>query len=286
MTNPDDHLIVQNYAAAFIDLLGQRAALEGCGLAPNSKEEFIKIAKQSVGAIQNLHCQFNHFYSAINQGPDSSRVRPEHRELHLRMKRTQLKFQRFSDGLFSYISLVADANHLPINGIYGLISSCGALCFLGLASGQPIRGGLDIAWGVELNQNELYGCVVARSYQLESEAAKFPRIVLGNEMMNYLHQYASMPGQELEVQYVRAMATACLEMIHQDIEDGLFCIDYLGEKFRQYIGSTVDNQIFHDARTFIREQLDLFQSVDDKKLFDRYKILDRYFESRQYVWPQ
>lgn len=286
MTDSDDRLIVQNYAAAFIDLLGQRAALEGCGLIPDSKEEFIKIAKQSVGVIQNLHDQFNHFYSAFNQGPDPSRVKQEHRELYFRMQRTQLKFQRFSDGLFSYISLFSDENHLPINGIYGLISSCGALCFVGLASGQPIRGGLDIAWGVELNQNELYGCVVARSYQLESEAAKFPRIVLGNEMMNYLHQYANMPGQDLEVQYVRTMATTCLDMIHQDIEDGLFCIDYLGEKFRQYIGSTVDNQIFHDARTFIHTQLERFQAVDDKKLFDRYKILDKYFESRQYIWTQ
>ncbi len=284
MTNSDDHLIVQNYAAAFIDLLGQRAALEGCGLIPDSKEEFIKIAKQSVGVIQNLHDQFSDFYSAINQGPDPSSVKQEHRELYFRMQRTQLKFQRFSDGLFSYISLVSDVNHLPINGIYGLISSCGALCFLGLASGQPIRGGLDIAWGVELNQNELYGCVVARSYQLESEAAKFPRIVLGNEMMNYLHQCASMPGQEIEVQYARAMATTCLDMIHQDIEDGLFCIDYLGEKFRQYIGATVDDKIFYYARTYIREQLERFQAENNKKLFDRYKRLDKYFESRQHVW--
>jgi hypothetical protein len=53
---------VNNYAAAFIDILGQREELKGCGLLPDNKDEVISIVKKTVEVIRRLHSQFEEFY--------------------------------------------------------------------------------------------------------------------------------------------------------------------------------------------------------------------------------
>lgn len=58
------------------------------------------------------------------------------------------------------------------------MGACGLVCFRGLAKGDPVRVGLDIARGVELKDNELYGCVVAKSHSLENQIAGYPRIAV------------------------------------------------------------------------------------------------------------
>jgi hypothetical protein len=279
----ENDLKVSNYAAAFIDILGQRDSMKGCGLLPDNKEEFIKIAKKSVGVISQLHSSFDTFYKALTENTTNFQIPEEHREKFQHFQTTKLKFQRFSDGLVVFISLANDSTHSPVNGLYGLIASSGSLCLLGLASQNPIRGGADIAWGVELNESELYGCVIAKSYELESEVAKYPRIVLGNEIIDYLNSLIQNPENDINSQYGREMAKCCLEMICK-APDGVFMVDFLGEGFRRNIANTLDISVYSEALAYVKAQLELWRNKNNSELIERYEILFEYFMSRKSVW--
>ena len=276
MSSDDGDLRVNNYAVAFIDVLGQRAALRGCGLLPDSKEEFLPLARHTVGVIQRLHQSFEQFYTAFHETANVSLVSEQHRNHFARQQQTKLKFQRFSDGLVAFVSLSSEENHLPINGVYGLLAAAGALCLLGLAVRQPIRGGMDIAWGAELNDSELYGCAVAKSYELESAIAKYPRIALGQEVIRYLDAHAQSLDNGLDAQYVRALAGYCKEMIAM-ADDGVHIVDYLGSGFRKYITNSVDASLYTEAAAYVSEQLQYWTEKEDPKLKFRYQQLQAYF---------
>ena len=274
---------VYNYAAAFIDILGQRDELKGCGLLPENKDEVISIVKRTVGVICRLHSQFEGFYDELTRRATGLQISEERRQEFINLQATSLKFQRFSDGLVVYISLAQDAEHSPINGVYGLIAASGSLCLLGLAQKTPLRAGFDIAWGVELNESELYGCVVARSYELESSIAKSPRVVLGGEVIQYLEANSQLPGDGLNEEYGRQMANVCREMIAQD-EDGQYIVDYLGAGFRKHIAKNIGSTIYTDALTYVEEQIDHWSNQNNDELMQRYLSINRYFEKNKSVW--
>ncbi len=276
---------VYNYAAAFIDILGQKEELKGCGLLPDNKDEVISIVKRTVGVIRRLHSQFEEFYDALTRHETGLEIPEEQRQEFVNLQATSLKFQRFSDGLVVYISLDQDSEHSPINGVFGLLAASGSLCLLGLAQKTPLRAGLDIAWGVELNDSELYGCVVAKSYELESSIAKSPRIVLGEEVIQYLEANLQLSGDGINEDYGRQMASVCRDMITQD-EDGQYIVDYLGPGFRKHISNNIENSIYTDALTYIDEQIDHWSSQNNEKLKQRYLSTRKYFERNRSFWQE
>jgi hypothetical protein len=283
MTDHSDDMLVSNYVAAFIDVLGQRAALHGCGLLPASLEEFLPVARSSIGVIQQLHESFAHFYDAFHTPADPSLVPDALKERFQASQKTEVGFQRFSDGLVVYAPLMEEEGYLSITDVYGLLAASGALCLLGLSIRQPLRGGIDLAWGVELNHSELYGCVVAKSYELESNVAEYPRIVIGDELIRYFDAYQDYPGQTPEAELIRTLATWCKEMTTID-EDGVPIIHYLGPRFRENLIEGVDPSIFTDAAAYVEEQLDRWVDVGDEKLVSRYRRLQSYFNENRGTW--
>jgi hypothetical protein len=104
------------------------------------------------------------------------------------------------------------------------------MCLTGLGKKNPIRGGLDVAWGVELRNNELYGCVVSRAYNLESRIAQYPRIVVGENLSGYLLACSNDDGKDEYAQFNRKLAVVCMELLDKD-SDGAMIINYLGRGF-------------------------------------------------------
>jgi hypothetical protein len=212
----------------------------------------------------------------LQRAPNTALVRPEHREEFVRQQRSELKYQRFSDGLVGYVSLAADVS-VRMNGVYALIGAAGSLCFISLAARQPIRGGIEIAWGAELNEDELYGCVVAKSYELESKIARYPRIALGSELVRYLDQHERMPGDDPESEYVRQLSTLCKELIIVS-GDGVPSVHFLGDGFRKYVTRDQHPALYRDAAQCVSAQLARSSERGDEKLLSRYRELDAYFQ--------
>lgn len=231
----EEALQAGNYCVSLIDLLGQRKALEGQGLLPPFETEAERSAlnatlRKSVGAIIKLQSQaeemLRSYLSLRLDSPFRVALPPEQHYLWDEMNFTRIKTQRWSDGLVSFLCLGDKDVKCRMNGVFALFTLAGTLCFLGLATRSPIRGAIDVAWGVELHPGELYGAAVARAYELESEIAQYPRIVVGEEAVKLLQAHHVNTGQDPYSQNDKSLAQMCLGMLVQEI-DGNWIVHYL-----------------------------------------------------------
>jgi hypothetical protein len=128
-----------------------------------------------------------------------------------------------------------------------------------------------------------------RAYKLESEVAKYPRIVIGNEFLNYLlnlaHKTEQFPGQDEEDKEIcKNMANLCLGMMVKDL-DGVLILDYLGEEFWDKILKKIDSSkvIFSKAYDFVRKEYEKKRDSGERKLALRYYLLHSYFRAKSSV---
>ena len=277
-------LIFANYVVAFLDLLGQRAALRGQQLLPHTeseeqKKKLIATLKASVGSIVTLQ---QHARDLVRGGePDAGSLRraqlpPEQQALWDEMQRTSVVTQRWSDGLMMFANLGDDQLKCHLHNVHQLFMHAGFLCLIGLASARPLRGAIEIAWGVELHPGELHGAAVARAYELESKVAGYPRILVGPQMIRYLNQLEQNSNSSPYEQLNKKLAIACRDMLVQDA-DGHWILHYLGDVFVDRSTWESHQQLYEMALTFITEQIKEHQASQNTKLAFRYAHLYRYF---------
>lgn len=277
-------LQIGNYVVSFIDLLGQKAALEGQGLLsdPETEEDHKKLLqtlKASVGSIAALQRHASQFLDA-NEAKSGSPMRallPEAQQPFWdEISRRKITTQRWSDGVMHFICLGDAEIKCPMNGVEYLLYQAGVLCLIGLATKRPIRGAIEIAWGVELEPGELSGAAVARAYDLESKIADYPRIVIGPKMLEYLELQANNPHSNFFDQVSKKFALNCLDMLFQD-SDGHWILHYLGDAFLNAIAYTNHQELYEKAMSYIREQLEEHKKTKNTKLAFRYVHLLHYF---------
>jgi hypothetical protein len=190
--------VAQNYCLAFIDLLGQREAVRDQELLPilktdEEEQAFRAVIRNSIGAIIRLqHDAEIMVKAAINPRTDSplrAKLSESEKTAWDEMSATRLTTQRWSDGLVSFVSLGDHEIRCVMNGVFAIFCLAGSLCLMGLANKRPIRGAIDVAWGVEILPGELYGPAVARAYELETTVAQYPRIVVGPRTVRFLENH-------------------------------------------------------------------------------------------------
>jgi hypothetical protein len=282
--NKESSLKVGNYAVAFIDLLGQRAALRGEGLLPDagteeSQKRLMATLKASIGSITSLQKHAEDMMQASAPKEASAlraQLSPDEQKLWDEVH--QEKIQRWSDGLMIFTCLGDEDIKCPINAVYRLFTLAGSLCYIGLASKRPLRGAIEIAWGVELHPGELYGAAVARSYELESEVADYPRIVVGPQMLHYLDQLAFSSATDFHSRLSAGMANLCRSMLIQDA-DGHWLLHYLGDQFIDTVTYAHHQELYKKSHAFIIEQLEMHRKNHNSKLAFRYLHLLQYFQS-------
>jgi hypothetical protein len=287
--NSDPEWVAHNYCVAFIDLLGQRDALRGQGLlTPLESEEqrqaFHAVLRNSIGAIIKLQERAEDMVAPIlKSNPDSpfrAALPPAQHATWDAMQHTRMTTQRWSDGLVSFVSLGDTEIKCRMNGVFGIFGLAGTLCLLGLATSRPVRGAIEIAWGVELHPGELYGPALARAFELESETAQYPRIVVGPETIRLLEAHVANPAQDIYSQNDQELAAICLGMLAQDA-DGHWLLHYLGDKFRSAVTHGRHIELYDAARKFVFDQLFEHQTQRNTKLAFRYSHLLQYFDAHQ-----
>ena len=284
---PTRELFVHNYCVSFIDLLGQRDAMRNQGLLIPAESEdqlkkFNEVLRNSIGAIIKLQERAESMLAPVLsqnfQSPRRAALPPEQREIWDEMNLTRIQTQRWSDGLVSFVCLGDTDVKCRMNGVFGIFGLAGTLCLLGLATGRPVRGAVEIAWGVELHPGELYGPAVARAYELESEIAQYPRIVIGPETIRFLEVHAANPDQDVFSKTDRELALLCRSMAVQD-SDGHWLLHYLGDAFQSAVTHGQHVELYTSARKFAFEQLHEHQTKRNTKLAFRYSHLLQYFDA-------
>lgn len=275
--------VAYNYCIAFIDILGQREEYKNEGLIPNfasnqEREAFNQKIKNTIAPIIALQQDANAMMEgASTHNPKYQEIfPPDGYETYVKIRETKIKSQRWSDGLVLFQSLGDQDIKCPVTGLFGIFGTAGTLCFLGLARKQPVRGSIDIAWGMELHDGELYGAAVAKDYELESYVAQYPRIVVSDRTIGFLEAHRQNMDNDIYSQCNRQMAEMCLNMIMQD-NDGNFFIHYLGDSFREYISKGLHSDIYKEAINFVRTEYEKYRVNKETKLAFRYSNLLSYF---------
>jgi hypothetical protein len=131
-----------------------------------------------------------------------------------------------------------------------------------------IRGGVTIgkivrSWG------QLYGPAIVRAYDLESEVAKNPRIVVGREVLKEIRSNPGLWVHDLETDY-----QAVRGLLRQD-SDREYFVDYLRVIFNELDNPETEYpQILDGHRALIDERLR--QYAGNEKILGKYQWLDRY----------
>jgi hypothetical protein len=193
---------VNHWAVGFLDLLGQRRALCKMDFLPDNRDEakvaeLIEAVRGSVVVIDRFFRLYDVFREGRDRSTPSDRFRdapPEVLRLASETLAYDLRDARFSDGLVVYSSLVSSPEHGAVNGLYQLMCASGALMLTSLSWNHPIRGGLDVGTGVEVERGQLHGPAVVKAYVLESERAEYPRIVVGDTLVDYLRWQCDRTG--------------------------------------------------------------------------------------------
>lgn len=285
---------------AFVDVLGQKEAFRGINIIPQTDEEKRNLSsahKQSVIFVEQLRDKFSKFFDAYTKEKESQfKVPQEKKELFNEMRKSILKYTSFSDCIQAYVPLRSEEYHSQcINGVFGIFGACGSMLLLSLAENKSFRAGLEVGIGTELESNELYGPAFFNAYALESKIAKFPRIVIGEELINYLmnlkngiKQLPNQKDEDLEV--CKVIAGNCLNMIVRDI-DGYNILDYLGERFFNNFTKNLSDdgqkeyiEICKRAFNFVENEYRRRKESKDEKLAIRYFMLFNYFQAKRKTW--
>lgn len=269
------------YLVAFIDVLGQQDALQKISRLPdkNNKEEMLEFQtaiKSTVGNIYSFHDFFKRYFDSYIQKNERS-------PFTNLLTSNDIKFQRFSDCFIIFLSLKTEINKAPTQNVFGVIAACASVFLLWLSMGRPLRGAIEVGTGLEIYENEIYGYVLSEVYKLESKIAQYPRIVIGDNLVNYLSATKLSEENDIYSQFNRKMASCCLDMMTQDI-DGFHIVDYLGKGFKKYVAKDLIDDIPPKAYDFLMTQAGKYQKEKNMNLAFRYNLLRDYFEARLPLW--
>jgi hypothetical protein len=286
------------WLVAFLDLLGQQEAFLKTDYIPEhddpaTRREFVEQVQASVGVIRLMRRLLASFRNAVesvkgdvDEAPALHGFPADAIDRYRALRACRVREYRLSDGVMLACPLKPEVDHAtPVLAVHEILATCAALMLVQLAAGRPIRGGLDVGTGMEVD-GELFGASLVKAYRLESKEAQHPRLVVGPGLVNYLTTCTQAPGEELEARFERSMAAACLGLLVAD-EDGHMIVDYAGPKARGLLLGSLDPGdvgIVPAARAFAHRSRDDFRRLGDNKLFDRYSKLVRYLDARARLW--
>ena len=251
------------YIVAWVDMLAQSELLEELAPPTNLEDaEQLKALKQKAAkSIQNVR-RFREF--ARSMAKHLSRVEldrgklaaipPKRRRLYKRYKRIRVIHRCFADSVLLAIPLEKSDVFPPFLSIESMFQQIVILTLIMLFARTPIRGAISIGLCTSFEGGELYGRAVARAHSLEAEDARYPRIIVDEDFVDYLKswQKAEVPEEQKKVN------SGFLNLIIQSLErdtDGKLILSYLGRKYPE---PYKDKTQLKEVCDFISEQIDVF----------------------------
>jgi hypothetical protein len=271
------------YLVAFVDVLGQRERLRQLRRLPNSEQdvqETIEILRNTAGVVLDFRESFKRCFEAnLRPAGILDPLPMEKRLLAEQLCETRVQIRGFSDSAIISVFLTNDNEGCAsVNGALAALQSLCGIFPLWLSSGHPIRAGVDVGLGLQIAPGEVYGPVLERAYFLEAKCAGYPRVVVGQELWDYLSNVEKRFHTTPHARFARERATACKTLLATDT-DGQRILDWLGpaaKTFTEALGADVLSQAYRSA--IEREQH--YRLQGDAKLMQRYAQLRAYMTER------
>lgn len=285
-----DEYNLQYYVVCVIDVLGQWEKLAQWSEMPLDgvlSPELIGALKNTVGTVLGFKEVFEKYFSQVSQCIISDKVAllpPKEQLLFQRYRDCVLKTQRFSDTFVFYAPLQNSFGDLSVVQVHQILGACSSAMLTSLAARIPVRGGVTIGTGIEIEDLNLYGPALAVAHFLESRIAEYPRVIVSPEVLRFLDMMeGNADAGELE-RIMSGMAKECRKLVTIDA-DRRWIVDYMGpgvlenlpvdDTFQKAIGI---------AYGFACSEAERFRVEGNSKLALRYASLQRYIESRMKLW--
>ncbi len=279
----------QNYCVAFLDILGQKEKLRQICLPITDEEytKFISMVRDTHGAVLSFRKEFRSLFDRMY----SSRITPtgltddqlqKYQEIKDRSKKLKPSLFFFSDTIVISLPISDEHGVIQLEGIFKTLSAIGSCLLLMISGGKVFRGGIEVGIGCMLEENEIYGPAAVRAWELENTVAKYPRIIIGDDLIRLL-QISKMETQDdVQKQINKDIAEKCLKSFMRD-GDGQYALDYLGKEYSTSIGPYFPN-LFNDATLFLENWYEEIRETKNTEQYLRYRCLEDYFNSRIDLW--
>jgi hypothetical protein len=281
---------LSNYCVLFIDLLGQQNNMRGeTILKPANREQVEEKARKIIQPIIALHdvaeslIESTKIQASDLDIPDSYFTEDEDKqELLESLAYSNIRWQRWSDGIVYFASLGDEKLKLKVGPAVHMMFFAGILNLFCLAAKMPIRGTIEIGWGTTIKSDldELYGPVVGKAYELESKVAQYPRIVLGDEFINFIHVFESIEPDDFFSYQNQNYSQRIRERTGVDL-DGRLVVDYLNKNFAADMGEEEHSNLKNKALEFILDSIEKFSVEKNATLAGRYNWLLTFFEAER-----
>ncbi len=276
---------IQNYVVVFIDVLGQRAQMEGLLFMPpqsdeEGRREFRERILRSLRPVMFIQHNFqfqanssNEWYRTMIHG-----IEPHLVETVQKFRKANIMTQRFSDGLVLFCPLTEEG-HFPLSSVSRIFLSCASMMLCGLNEGFPFRAGIAIGAGCSIEEGDIYGPVLAEAYRLESEVAVYPRVVLSDCIADWLSSFDEKSySSDEEMRVTLALRDLCLGSIMKD-KDGVLAIDYLSPRTLELLGGPQNvSEPIRGMKNFVDSMIALHK--DEPRILRKYAWVRDYIGSR------
>ena len=294
---PETH--VYNYVVVFLDLIGQKERLvELPKLVPNEglTPELERAIKNTYGATFALRETIRSYF----EGHELHKVDPKLLEgltdtqkgLFKKMASSKIHLQYMGDAIVLYSKLTNKHGELNLRSILMMLGGCALAMLLQLGRGNPIRGAIEIGVAMDWEEFGIYGSALYSAYYLESRVAKYPRVVIGDELLNYLQLWEKEKGEDELNRVNKEVARRCFLVICEDI-DGRAILDFLSPDLPSIFGHSAGDAQFkllrksvEEGLSFVSREYKRFVSEKISKLAFRYALLREYYMSRMGAWDE
>jgi len=284
---------VNTYVLGVVDLLAQADKLKGLERLPRTDDETRRFANtfdETVGRVDSVRREFRKYFEQVMRGERGDAVyssfTPEQRNVCDAASSFEVDLQCFSDTIVMYSPLVNPAGDPTVLAVLAMCYATGSILCAALSTGLAYRGAIEIGVGTNYWRREVYGPVLRDAHHLESRVAKYPRIVVGPNAMQYLKDTVERKRTSDMARLNHALAQLVCSVIQLD-GDGKPIVDYLGKPFRNWINAGDDGMaVARRGLEFISSEQQRFIRGGNAKLANRYERLKRYYERSLANWEQ
>jgi len=276
------------YLVAFVDLLGQREQvmkLSAMPPTPEFRDSILNVLTTSAGRVKTVRENLKHVFNDFRDRAveKSALTRPEWKTAHFAALTEGFNFYQlgFSDSFVLGIPLSVDDRFGFARSSFAVSTALHAIALVTLKAmgewGIPLRGGIDVGYGIDLYPNEIYGPASLCAYNLESEVAGYPRVVVGQGLLDELTRLEASQGTDWNSIASRQIAAKCREVLCHDPIDGLPMLNPLS---KSVLGMNRANPTaVPKAIQWAHAQLAVHEKVADGKVAEKYRRLLVYLEA-------
>ncbi len=294
----------KSYIVGLVDILKQSDKLaeldsllwkeqDSGNLSENESKKKTEFTKETCEEVERFRetftFSFNDWKERLHKDPVMNSLSPADRDTMTKIANGICRLRFFPDMIMFYIPFDVReelANHIWITA---MLIACSSVFQLKSKEGIFFRGGIEIGAGTELRNGDIYGPVLCEIHKLEKNIAKYPRVVIGKRLYDFIQrkEQVSYAGDFLNAVLTRTK-DICKSLVCRD-DDGELIVDYLGKQAMELNRS--DQNQYNRACLFIKEgkakvEEELYEHIKkgNSELMERYGKLWVYYQSRMKYW--